>query len=348
MTHEDLPEDLRTLLDEALQLDAEGDLAAARDRWEEALDVAEALGTPKGHEVATEVAARLGAQAPNDRQARAWREKARDLGEAAGTPRSLRIAAEATWAQADAYVHHDRLDQAQACYRDAIELGQAAGTSHGVATAAWASLDLARVLLAADQPRDALPVIEQGLDLAETHDRGFPDLVSMLTVALGRARAEAGDLEGAVAAWRRGVDMGRPPLRDAGDVPRREAARAGLALGIHLGEHDDPEAAAALEEAVTLGSFQRPDQPWHAGSHAALEASIRLAGLTLAEGREEAAQAHLDTAAELLARAREVLPEEGFEALAGSLAADAQLSEPLARGWRELRQGDEGNPAPLK
>ncbi len=341
-TDEDLPEDLEALLDEALTRHAEGEEQAAYDLWEEAFEQAEALGTDRGDEIATEIAARLASQAPTEQEAMSWRTKAKALGTQAGTPRSLRIAADALWTQADLHARDGKMEKAKAAYQEAIDLGARAGGDHGLATAAWVCLDLARLARATGDDQGAIAANERGLALAGDHEAGFPDLESMLLVLLGHARAEVGEDEAAVAAWRRAVEMGRGPLEDGEEVCRREAARASLALGsYHEAQGDLDAARPAYEEAVELGDFEHAQAPWHVGHRAALEGALRLAGSDLAEDRPQEASGHLDRAQGLRERAAEALTDEGLEGLVGSLAAEAQVSETLAHGWRALRQGPE-------
>lgn len=341
-TDEDLPDELETLLDEALARHAEGEDQAAYGLWEEAFEQAEALGTDRGDEIATEIAARLASQAPTEQEALSWRTKAKALGTQAGTPRSLRIAADALWTQADLHARDGKAKKAKAAYQEAIDLGVQAGGDHGLATAAWACLDLARLARATGDDQGTIAAAERGLTLAGQHEAGFPDLESMLLVLLGHARAEIGQDQEAVAAWRRAVELGRPPIEEGVEVRRREAARASLALGSHHEAHGDlATARPAYQEALELGDFEHAEVPWHVGHRAALEAALRLAGCDLAEELPREASGHLDRAHALLERATEALTDEDLEGLVGSLAAEAQVSETLAHGWRAVRQGPE-------
>lgn len=337
---EDLPDEVEALLDEALARHAEGKDQAAYRLWEQAFEQAEALGTDRGDEIATEIAARLASEAPTEQDALSWRTKAKALGTEAGTPRSLRIAADALWTQADLHAQDGKAQKATAAYQEAIDLGVQAGGDHGLATAAWVCLDLARLARATGDDQQAIAAAEQGLALAGDHEAGFPDLESMLLVLLGHASAAVGEDQEAVAAWRQAIEQGRPPLEEGAEVCRREAARASLALGSHHEAQEDlATARPAYEEALELGDFEHAEVPWHVGHRAALEAALRLAGSDLAEERSQEARIHLDRAHALLERATEALTDEQLEGLVGSLAAEAQVSETLAHGWRALRQG---------
>lgn len=342
---EELPDELRRLISEARSHGDAGDLQEARRLWEEAFDVAEGMGSVRGDEVATELAARLAAEATDPQEALAWRTKAKALGAEAGTPRSLRIAADAVWTQADEHAQQGRAEKAAAAYQEAIDLGLEAGEAHGLATAAWASLDLGRVQAARGDPEAAAAALARGSELAERHETGFPDLEAMLAVPLGQARHELGDHEGALEAWQQALELGRSSPQGQEDVCRREAARASLAIGRLQDERGDPDAACpAYEEAIELGAFQHPGTDWHVGHRAALEAALRLAGHALADQDPGAAETWLARARGLLEQAAEGLSDEELEALAGSLAAEAQVAEPLARGWRALRQGTDQDP----
>lgn len=339
-TDEDLPDGLETLLDQARARHAQGEEQTAYGLWEEAFDQAEALGTARGDEIATEIAARLASQAPTEQQALAWRTKAKALGTEAGTPRSLRIAADALWTQADLHARDGKAQKAKTAYQEAIDLGVQAGGDHGLATAAWVCLDLARLARATGDDQGAIAAAERGLALARDHEAGFPGLKSMLLVLMGHAKAGVGEDQEAVAAWRRAVELGRPPVEEGDEVCRREAARASLAIGSHHEAQGDLAAARpAYEETLELGDFEHAQAPWHVGHRAALEAALRLAGSNLAEDRADQARGHLDRAQGLMEHATTALTDEGLEGLVGSLAAEAQVSESLAHGWRKLRQG---------
>src|SRR5207247_1109668 len=87
-------------------------------------------------------------------------------------------------------------------YREALDIYRRVGDAEG---ATQAANDLSYALLAQEQPEEALPLIEAGLEAAREADDEI--LAAQVTGLLGLAKAQQGDYEGALAALQKSREV---------------------------------------------------------------------------------------------------------------------------------------------